>query len=70
MTQDPNTRAQIEPTELGANAAESGERDMPSAEGRATPLPTARPRSPASASPRWLSRVTPRPGSTPTRRPC
>ena len=28
MTQDPNTRAQVEPTEVGANAAESGERDL------------------------------------------
>ena len=28
MTQDPNTSAQVEPTEIGANAAESGERDL------------------------------------------
>ena len=28
MTQDPNTRAQIEPTEIGANAAEAGEREI------------------------------------------
>ena len=28
MTQDPNTRAQIEPTEIGASAAEAGEREI------------------------------------------
>ena len=28
MTQDPNVRAQVEPTEVGANAAETGERDL------------------------------------------
>jgi len=28
MTQDPNVDAQVEPTELGANAAEAGERDL------------------------------------------
>ena len=28
MTQDPNARTQIEPTEVGANAAETGERDL------------------------------------------
>ena len=28
MTQDPNARAQIEPTEVGANAAETGERQL------------------------------------------
>ena len=28
MTQDPNARAEIGPTEIGANAAESGERDL------------------------------------------
>ena len=28
MTQDPNARAQIEPTEVGANAAETGEREL------------------------------------------
>ena len=28
MTQDPNARAEIEPTEVGANAAETGEREL------------------------------------------
>jgi oligopeptide/dipeptide ABC transporter ATP-binding protein len=28
MTQDPNVRSQVEPTEVGANAAETGERDL------------------------------------------
>jgi peptide/nickel transport system ATP-binding protein/oligopeptide transport system ATP-binding protein len=28
MTQDPNAEAQIQPTEIGANAAETGERDL------------------------------------------
>ena len=28
MTQDPNARAEIEPTEVGANAAETGDRQL------------------------------------------
>ena len=28
MSQNPNVRAQVEPTELGANASETGERDL------------------------------------------
>ena len=33
MTQDPNVDAQVEPTEVGANAAEAGSRDLSDAEG-------------------------------------
>ena len=28
MTQDPNARSEVEPTEIGANAAETGERPV------------------------------------------
>lgn len=39
MTQDPNARAQIEPTEVGANAAEAGERELLSAHEAGHPEP-------------------------------
>jgi oligopeptide/dipeptide ABC transporter ATP-binding protein len=37
MTQDPNARAQIEPTEVGANAAEAGERELSDESGHLEP---------------------------------
>ncbi len=68
MTQDPNADARIEPTEVGANAAETGERQV----GATPATPTARHEgrsrtSTSPPSPRWATRP---PSSTPTRRRC
>ena len=64
MTQDPNVRAQIEPTEVGANAAETGERDLVRRAARRLRA-TTRCRSPSDVD------GTRRPaGSTPTPRRC
>ena len=66
MTQDPNAEAQIEPTEVGANAAETGERssingEVPDAYG-SHEVGDREPRL-RDAWPRWATRP---PSSTPT----